>query len=315
MLNAVWEDAKRQYQMGDMVTRLLILNIGAFVFVNLVRVGFYLAGSIGSYDTFLEYFMVSYKWDHLLFRPWTIFTHFFLHEGFWHILWNMLYLFWFGRILKEFAGNHRVLPVYLASGLAGFLAYLLAGVIWGGSTGLIGDYALGASAAVLGIVLAIATLAPEYRLHLIFIGPIPLKYIAAVAVFLNIISIPNESNTGGIIAHLGGALMGYLFVRQMQSGNDLSEPINNAVESVTSFFKSIFNREPKGPRMAYKNKEKVKERRKSRFSRPAKGGPSSDTDSSSKQEKIDKILDKIKASGYESLTDEEKEFLFRVSKD
>lgn len=318
MLSSVWEDAKRQYSMGNMVTRLLIVNVALFVFVNLVFVFLSLFGNGDHvFGSFMEYLMGSYEWSRILFRPWSVFTHFFLHEDFFHILWNMLYLYWFGRILQDFAGNQRVLPIYLLSGLSGFLVYLLTAVVFPGS---VAPNVIGASAAVMGIVLATAALAPTYTIQLLFIGPVQLKYIALVIVFLDIIAIPKGGNTGGHIAHLGGALMGYLIIKQMQLGNDVTVPVNKWLDSIYTFVNylfesvsSLFQPKPKGPRMAYKNKEKVKQR-KSQSSRPIKGTPSSDSDTS-KQERIDLILDKIKASGYASLTDEEKEFLFRISKD
>ncbi len=313
MFDSIWEDIKREFSYGNMVTRLVIINAAIFVFVNIIRLVLYLgnAGEIPElYNDFLHFFCMSSEWFHVLTHPWGIFTSMFLHEGVWHVLWNMLFLYWFGRIVGDFIGNQRILPLYLLGGLVGGLFYFLSAQFLD-----MGQYALGASGAVMAIVVAAGTIAPDYIMRLLFIGDVKLKYIVAVLVFLDLIGIASAHNTGGSFAHLGGAAFGALFVSQLRKGNDLALPVNNFIDAIKNFFKgeSPKKAERRKPRMAYKNPEA----RQRRFARSTKANNVSDTmtkDELSHQERVDSILDKIKQSGYESLSTEEKEFLFNASK-
>jgi hypothetical protein len=204
--------------------------------------------------------------------------------------------------LSEVVGNERVLGIYVMSGLSGALAYFAFANLLPHIA--LGEYALGASAAIMGIILAAATTSPHHQIHLIFIGGVKLMYIALFVVILDLISIPTMSNTGGHIAHLGGAAMGFFVARQMQNGTDWTEWFNNIVNKIVGWFESVFTRHPK-PKVAYKNPNKPKQKlRNDSFT------------TQDRQEKIDAILDKIKKEGgYNNLTAEEKEFLFRASKE
>lgn len=314
MFDSIWEDIKREFSYGNMVTRLVIINIVIFVSVNLVRLFLFLGngGEVPAvYDDFLHFFCMSSDWFHVLTHPWGIFTSIFLHEGIWHVLWNMLFLYWFGRIVGDFIGNQRILPLYLLGGLIGGIFYFLSAQFLP-----MGPYALGASGAVMAIVVAAGTIAPDYIMRLLFLGDVKLKYIVAVLVFLDLIGIANSTNTGGHFAHLGGAAFGAFFVTQLRKGNDWALPVNNLMDKIKNFFKG--DSSPKAskrrkPRMAYKNPEA----RKRTFSRSRRANNVSDNKTAeglSHQERVDSILDKIKQSGYESLTAEEKEFLFNASK-
>jgi membrane associated rhomboid family serine protease len=305
MFNTVWEDVKRQYDSGNIITRLILVNLAFFLFFRLLWLGMFLvqgpAAQNNIYD-FLYWFSISSDWFKLITRPWTLITNMFLHFEIGHFLWNMLYLYWFGRILSEFVGNHRVLGIYVMSGLSGALAYFAFANILPHIN--LGEYALGASAAIMGIIVAAATTSPHHQIQLIFIGGVKLMYIALFVVILDLISIPTESNTGGHIAHLGGAAMGFFLARQMQNGTDWTEWFNNIVAKIVGWFESVFNRHPK-PTVAYKNPNKPGQK-------PRKDGFTTH----GRQEKIDAILDKIKKEGgYNNLTSEEKEFLFRASKE
>jgi hypothetical protein len=224
----------------------------------------------------------------------------FLHYQLLHILFNMLFLFWFGRILYEFVGNRKILPIYFYGGLAGAaLAVIMFQLP--PLQDAPGDVMLGASAGVMAIVVAAATIAPNYTVFLLFIGPVRLKYIALVVILLDVIAIPGPVNTGGHLAHLGGALLGFLFINQLQRGRDWSIGFNRLFEALTS----LFSRR-RSPRVVYRSRERrTSPAQKRRSARYEKG----------KQEYLDEILDKIAKSGYENLTKEEKEFLFKVSKE
>lgn len=311
MFQSIWEDVKREFSYGNMVTRIIIINVAVFVSIHLVNLILYVSngGTPSPYfDKMVNFLSMSSDWKFVLTHPWGIITHMFLHVGFWHILWNMLFLYWFGRIVGDFIGNQRVLPIYLLGGLAGAAIYFLtANIMPYGSMGA--RFALGASGAVMAIVVAAGVIAPDYIMRLLFLGDVKLKYIVFVLVLLDLISIANDSNTGGHLAHLGGAAMGWIFVRQLRDGNDWAMPINNMLNSITRFFRNLTSsRQPKGPRVVYKNPN-----RKARAT-AGKAGPVTDEDDLSHQEQLDAILDKIKQSGYDSLSEEEKEFLFNASK-
>ncbi len=313
MFTSIWDDIKRQFSQGNTLTRIIIFNISFFVFVNIVRFLLILVDGTApppSYEPFIHFFSISSDWMHNLTHPWVFITHMFLHEGFWHILWNMLMLYWFGRIVGDLLGDRRILPIYLLGGLAGGLTFFIMANIptpWG-----FGGYALGASAAVMCTLLVAGMTAPDYIISLLFLGDVKLKYIVAVLVFLDLVGLSWNNNSGGSFGHLGGTAMGFVIAYQLQRGNDLTGPINKLIQSISSFFKNLFSIENRrGPKVAYKNPnlKKQKAGRAGRF-----GNRSADPEDLSHQEKLDAILDKIKKSGYDSLSPSEKEFLFNASK-
>jgi membrane associated rhomboid family serine protease len=316
MFSSIWEDIKREFRQGNMITRLIIVNVSVYVLLNIakfiirLRVGFDVPRP-EAFDTLMKYLALNDGWFFNLTHPWVFFTSMFLHEGFWHLLFNMLFLYWFGRIVGDLLGNQRILPLYLMGGLAGGFLYLItAGWLYPG-----GSIAYGASAAVMAIVAAAGTVAPDYIMRVLLIGDVRLKYIVGVLIFLDVVAVTNMSNTGGSLAHLGGAAFGFLFVRQLRtSGRDWSAPVNNVLDRIFEFFSAIFQSSPKRPKVVYKNPN-LKKKSRTRPKRSSDGrGRKAPGDSSSYQEKLDSILDKIKQKGYESLTEEEKEFLFNASK-
>ncbi|MBK7474974.1 MAG: rhomboid family intramembrane serine protease [Haliscomenobacter sp.] len=314
MFQSIWDDVKREFSHGNMVSRLIIVNSGFFVAIHIVRLVLFLANGAKPdplFYTIVEYLSINASGWLVLTRPWTVFSHMFLHVDFLHILANMLYLYWFGRIVGDFIGNQRILPMYLMGGLAGALIYFLSANF----LGFKGHYALGASAAVMAIVTAAGAIAPDYIMRLLFIGDVKLKYIVAVLIFLDLISIANSSNTGGHLAHLGGALFGFLYIFQLQRGNDWTQPVNSLFTRVGDWWSyHIVGNEKKRPRpkVVYRSPQAATKAKSSAAS--AKGSAASDPNPLSYQEQLDSILDKIKVSGYESLTSEEKEFLFNASK-
>ena len=178
MITSVWEDIKREFSFGNMVTRLIIINLAIFVGVILVMLGFNIASagqpaSLNGFSDFFYNFCMSTDMWHNITHPWVPLSSMFLHQGFWHILWNMLFLYWFGRIVGGFIGDHHILPLYLLSGLvAGVAYYLSIKYVYGVDD----SFAWGASGAVNGIILASAIIAPDYIIRLLFLGDIKLKY-------------------------------------------------------------------------------------------------------------------------------------------
>lgn len=312
MLQSIWNDVKREFGYGNMVTRIIIINLAIFVGINIFKLILYISGGgqlPALYDQVVHFFCMSSDWKFFLTHPWGIITSMFLHEGFWHILWNMLFMYWFGRIVSDFIGNQRILPIYLLGGIAGAVLFFVFANAF--PVMPIGKFALGASAGVMAIVVAAGAISPDYVMRLLFLGDVKLKYIVAVLVFLDLIVIPNGGNTGGHIAHLGGAAFGWFFVYQLRNGTDLALPVNRLLDTISSFFSGQRRRKPK---VVYRNPNRQAPPRRTKKSRAGNRAPSDRGNGQGHQDRLDAILDKIKQSGYDSLNAEEKEFLFNASK-
>lgn len=308
MLQSIWEDVKREFNYGNMVTRIIIVNVVIFILINITNLLLKISGGWEASGTFvrvIDFLSMSSDWRFVLTHPWVIFTHMFLHVDFWHLLWNMLYLYWFGRIVGDFIGNQRVLPIYLLGGLAGAILFFLSANFLLYAAGK--ATALGASGAVMAMVVAAGAISPDYIVRLLFLGDVKLKYIVFVLVLLDLIALAGDMNTGGHFAHLGGAAMGWIFVRQLREGRDWALPINTLFDRIYRPFRRQ-PRAPRQPHMAYKNPNRT------RTANTRKTTTTSDPEDLSHQDKLDAILDKIKQHGYESLSEQEKEFLFNASK-
>jgi membrane associated rhomboid family serine protease len=234
----------------------------------------------------------------LLRKPWSPVTYMFTHQAPMHLFWNMV-MFWFsGQLFQGILGDKRLLGNYLLGGLTGYLFYALGGLLPAhlalGSQGPI----LGASAAVMGVFIGIASYRPDMEVNLFLIGPVRLKYLGIAVLVLDLIAIREGGNTGGHMAHLGGALYGFLAARQLSKGNDWSMDAVNRLERLLQFLR--FRR---GPRMRV---EKGPKR-----SQASRSDADYNAQKKQQQERIDAILDKISRSGYDSLTKEERDFLFR----
>lgn len=313
MLQSIWDDIKQEFDYGNMIKRIIIVNVAVYIFINLLWV--FISGVAPNfYQATVEFFSMSSSAWHLLTHPWSVLTHMFLHEGFWHILWNMLFLFWFGRIFGDLLGDRRVLPLYILGGLAGAAVYFLVanlGLVVGSS------HALGASAAVMAILVASGVFAPNYGIRLLFIGEVKLKWIVFALVFMNILGTKGTVNAGGSWGHLGGIAMGFVYALQLQQGNDLSAPIQRMILWVENYFKGLFrgNSRP-GPKVTYRRGgQAVKTTADSSKTQNSRQQRNTSASTLSHQEQLDAILDKIKASGYDSLSQAEKDFLFRASKE
>mgnify|MGYP000963347994 FL=1 len=300
----IWQDIKWQYRYGSDLIKLILINCAIFIIVNLISLPFLLMAKNTPFD--IANFLSLYASPkNLLYHPWGIFTYMFLHEGFLHILFNMLGLYWFGQIVQDMIGKPKILPIYIFGGIFGGLLYVLAYNVFPlFSNELAGSSALGASASVMAMVLAAATIAPNYEIGLILIGPVKIKWIALVYVVLDLINIQN-GNAGGHIAHLGGALFGFIYIKLLQNGTDLGRPFYG----VTDFFTNLFKKKSK-LKVEYK-----KEYAYTSANKQAKTNTTQQSETISKQEKLDAILDKINRSSYDSLSKEEKDFLFKISQE
>jgi membrane associated rhomboid family serine protease len=283
--------------------QLIVLNVIVFVVLNTIWVFSKLFDYRPMYLVMRDVLFMPYQLPEFIVRPWTLFTYFFTHQDFLHILFNMLGLYWFGRIIDEYAGNQRLIGIYIYGGIAGGLLYLLLLNTIPTLSTISNDVGMiGASGSVYAIAVAAAVLVPNLSLHLLFFGAVQLKYLVAIYVFLSFIGLGGE-NAGGSVAHLGGALMGFVFAAQYRKGNDWSRPIWRLFSWLNSW------RKPQPTRFSTRQKTTVGGSAKN--SR-AENGYSGKTYTPS-QDEIDAILDKISAYGYESLTTEEKQILFKAS--
>jgi membrane associated rhomboid family serine protease len=238
-------------------------------------------------------------------RPWTLITYGFAHHfdfynknvGVFHILFNMLGLYWFGRVFVEYLGSDKLIAVYILGVISGGILYLLLyntiPLFMEANATLVG-----ASAAVYAVMTAVAVLIPDYTFYLLFLGPVKIKYIAAFYIILSFVS-SAVANTGGEFAHLGGAFIGFVYIRQLQAGSNWGGWITATIDWVKSLF-----REKRKVKVTYRGGGSAYEN----ISRPTA------KKSSISQAEIDAILDKINAGGYESLSKDEKEKLFNASK-
>ncbi len=293
-------DIRYQLRHGNILMKIILVNVLVFLVQSLLLLLFFFAGSKTEYIHFLSrWFWISTDLSTLVTRPWTIITHMFMHdpEDVFHILSNMLYLYFFGRIFVDFIKPVNGFPLYLAGGIAGAFISVSAYNLIPSMHDSIGIPMVGASAAVMAIVWATATLVPDYTVMVIFIGPVKIKYLALFVVIIDLVSIPSEYNLGGHLAHLGGALTGYLYIRSYQKGTNWFGWWPRFTSRIAGIGK------PKKPSVAYVNTDAGLP--KGKYQR---------TDAEiENQKKLDAILDKIKVGGYNSLSKAEKDFLFKIS--
>ena len=299
MFNSLADDFKNAFKRSDnSLMQFIIINVIVYVLL-----GIFLVVSkplnIDYRTTFIvDIFFLPPTFSEFIYKPWTLFTYMFAHsiEDFFHILFNMLGLYWFGKLIMEYLGSKKFISLYILGGITGGLFFMLIYTFAPDDLDFINKSTLGlvgASAAVYAVVVAAATLVPEYTFFLLFLGPVKIKYIAAVYVFLSFLGTVG-ANAGGNIAHLGGAFIGFLFIQLLRSGTDLGQPIHAVSDGVKALFKP---------------KPKIKVTYKKPGPRPGK--PTSKNTIA--QEEIDAILDKIAQSGYDKLSKEEKQKLFRAS--
>ncbi|MFW6043157.1 MAG: rhomboid family intramembrane serine protease [Marinilabiliaceae bacterium] len=294
---SIWDEIKESFGKGTVLTKLIYINIGVFVVLKLLQLLLLLAsGNPSSIEGVIRWLSVPSEPVMLLTRPWTLITYMFLHYDFFHILFNVLYLYWFGRLFLHLVDEHKLLTIYIWGGLGGAAIYILSFNLLpafhpdGG-----GAILLGASASVMAILFAVARVRPDFKVYLVFIGPVKLKYLALGAFIIDLISIPGMSNTGGHLAHIGGALIGLYYGWRLSEKKISSNFFDRFATSASDMFQ-------KKPKM------------KVTHSRPLTDLEYNEQ-KQKKQKELDRILEKIKKSGYESLSKEEKKTLFNASQD
>lgn len=287
----IFKNLENRYRLGSALIKLIFINAGVFLVLRLTVVFL----TLFNLDTTLVFHYIQMPSGLLLLltRPWTLLTYMFTHYDVLHILFNMLWLYWFGQLFLRYFSDKQLVGLYLLGGIGGAVLYLLSYNLFPYFKDIAdSSWLMGASASVLAIVVAIAFYIPEYKINLLFLGAVSLKYIALFTIVLDLLSI-TSSNAGGHIAHLGGALAGYLFVTGLKKGKDITSPINKLLDKLFTIFKAT-------PRMKVKMNEHKR--------------PETDMEyrTRKKQEidEIDRILDKVRKSGYEHLSAEEKKRLF-----
>ena len=291
-MSSIIEDIKKNFSSGNALTKLIYINVGVFLLIKLLYVFSFLFSL--PFLTITDYLSLPANTSILAKKPWSIITYMFLHKGFMHLLFNILWLYFGGKIFLSFFDNKKLTSTYVLGGISGAMLFIISFNLFPAfENALPNAMALGASASVLAIIMAISTKSPNYIIRLFLIGNVKLKHIAVFSIALDILSIP-QGNAGGHIAHLGGAFFGYLYVKQLNGGNDMASGFNKIMDYLTSMLRST----PK-LKKAYSRKKSDQDFRKEKMQ---------------EQAKIDKILDKIAKSGYEGLTKQEKDILFKASK-
>jgi len=282
-----------QFKTANFLVKIIAINMTVFLLVYLTA--FFLRIP---QNQLVKWFVLSENLGSLVTQPWALFTYSFLHFGLWHVLFNMLWLYWFGKIVLNLFSPKRFLTIYLLGGFFGGLFYVLSYNIFPVFTTTSGSL-IGASAAVMAIIVFIATYTPNTAMR-IFMFNIKLWQIALFFVLMDLVQIPTSGNAGGLLAHVGGAAFGYLYAIQMAKGNDIGKWFENFVDWAVNLFK---------PR------KKKPFKKVHRTVQPNSSQVNAKVAKTPHQLKIDGILDKIGKSGYESLTKLEKDFLFKAGKE
>ncbi|TXH24949.1 MAG: rhomboid family intramembrane serine protease [Cyclobacteriaceae bacterium] len=295
----MFNDFKSAFQRHNNAhAQLIIINVVIFLVIGFISVIGVISNASAVPDFIYKQFIIPPTIAEYLTRPWTLITYMFAHSRYdiFHILFNMLALYWFGKLFVEYLGSDKLIAVYVLGGLAGGLLYLLMFntiPFFAERSGF--DGMVGASAALFAVMVATATLLSDYTFFLMFFGPIKIKYIALFFVVASYLG-TTQTNAGGNIAHLGGALIGFIYTKQLKVGVNWGGWITITLD----WFKDLF-KPKRNVKVTYRKEEK---RSGSKPSGPSKAS----------QAEIDAILDKISDRGYESLTKEEKEKLFNASK-
>jgi membrane associated rhomboid family serine protease len=286
---SIIEDLKLQYRIGGIANKMIYWNVGIF----LISIPLFYQFKLGVFD-YPNWLAVSSEPTVVLTRPWTLLTYAFFHYGFLHLFFNMMVLNFTSRLFLTFFTQKQYLGLYILSAIFAGLVYVLSFYLLGKSSMMVG-----ASAAVMALLVATTTYQPLMELRLLLIGNVKLWHITAVLLILDLLQIQID-NTGGHIAHLSGAFFGYIYIKLLQNGTDLSRIVSTVIE----FFGSLFSTKKATTfKRFHVNSKKPIEKRNSKIVTKDKT-----------QQQIDEILDKISKSGYDSLTTEEKEFLFRTGK-
>jgi len=287
----IFDGLKRFFSQGSVLAVLIMINTGIWIIVQIVRVFLFLYNEPDSsiaITRMFSFLALPASLPKLITMPWTFLTYMFFHIDFWHILFNMLWLYWFGKIFLDYLTGRKLLFVYIFGGISGGLLYIIAFNLFPAFSAMLPrSYALGASASVMAVVAAISFFMPNYSLNLLFLGKIKIIYLAIILFVFDFFMIP-AGNSGGHLAHIGGALFGFLYIQFLPSGK-------------IRLFGDLLSR-----------KRKHFDSYKGSPSRPLTD-EAYNFQKAERQKRTDEILEKISKGGYDSLSREEKEFLFRTS--
>lgn len=283
-----------QFKTADIITKLIAINGIIYLLVTIGSALFRLSpGSL------IQWFYLPESFVDFIVQPWSLISYSFLHTGFFHILFNMLWLYFFGRFVLNLFSERRLLTIYLMGAMAGGLLFMISYNVFPAFSGQRG-YLIGASAAISALMAFIATYTPNAPVR-IFTFNLKLWHIAVFLILWDLIRLGSLQNAGGLLAHLGGVIFGYSYARQLMQGRDIGKWFENIMDSIANYFKPG---KKKPFRKVHRNTAQAKQQ-----------NTTSKTDKSDHQKKVDTILDKIGKSGYDSLTKEEKDFLFKAGKD
>jgi membrane associated rhomboid family serine protease len=290
-MSSIIDDLKKQYKFGGITQKLIYWNIACFL-VSFVIFG--LLSNVNIDINFLQYVSLSSDPMDLLWKPWSIVTYSFFHSDFFHILFNMIILNFSSQLFLTFFNQKQLLGLYL-------LAAIFSGVVFVFSFYVMNIISpiVGASAAIMAILVATTTYQPLMNVRLLLVGNVKLWHITVVILLLDLLQIRLE-NSGGHIAHLAGAFFGFIYIKLLENGTDLSKIVSNLL----NFFVNLFSKSSSTPfKKVHRN-----------YKKPNTKAASKIVTKDKTQQQIDEILDKISRSGYDCLTKEEKEFLFKVGK-
>ncbi|WP_421917957.1 rhomboid family intramembrane serine protease [Marinifilum sp.] len=291
----IWEGIKNSFKQGSHLTKLIYINLSVYLLILVLRILTLLTKS-NLEDLVTNLLMVPADPANIITQPWSVFTYMFLHTDFLHILMNMLWFFWFGKIFLTYLDQKKLLSVYLIGGLTGAAVYIFAYNLFPALQDVKHiSYALGASASVMAVVFAVVSYAPNHNIHLMFLGPVKIKFVALFFIVTDLLYLSENVNIGGHIAHLGGAFYGWLFISQLRKGKDISGGFNSIMDS----FFNLFRREKK-MKVSYKNTRNMTDEQYNKSKQV-------------NQDELNRILEKIAKSGYDSLSKTEKEILFKSS--
>ena len=291
-----------QFKTANIAVKLIVINVAVFILLNLIPSLF------GTQFSLVRWLMLPDSFSAFITQPWSLITYAFLHAGFFHILFNMYFLYIFSRFILNLFTEKRLLTLYLLGGIAGGVLYMISYSIFPELIKKSGGSLLGASAAVMALIVFIATYTPNTGIRF-FIFNFKLWHIAAFYVISDLmrVSLGADDNVGGLISHLGGAAFGYVYAMQLAKGNDIGLWFEKLMDTVSSWFSSKPKQKKTKMRTVHRSAKKASTKNtKTRQSSVTK---------SDQQQQIDAILDKISKSGYESLSKAEKDFLFKAGKD
>lgn len=295
------EEIKSSFKQGNFLTRLIYINAGVFIIIHLVQV---ILNILGISNLWVYYLELPAFFTTLLKQPWSIITYMFMHHDFIHLIFNLLALYWFGKLFISYFSQKQLVGLYFLGGLGGAILYIIAySTLPFLNENIYLSYLIGASASVMAIIFSLVRYIPNEEINLALIGPVKLKYLGLGMLILDLIG-TTSVNAGGNIAHIGGAATGYLFSHFYLSGKDITSPINSIISYLNNLFNSFRTRIGRRPKFTvHTNNTKTDEQ----WNMENKNRKRENND------EINRILDKIKKTGYANLSDEEKKRLFDLS--